>query len=48
MKSTFLSALIALFVTVFAASAQNSGRKVQVAGIAFYNWENLLDRKSVV
>lgn len=43
MKSTFLSALIALFVTVFAASAQNSGRKVQVAGIAFYNWENLFD-----
>ena len=43
MKNTFISFLLVLFVSVFAASAQNSGRKVQVAGIAFYNWENLFD-----
>ena len=27
----------------FIAGAQNTGRKVQIAGVAFYNWENLFD-----
>lgn len=46
MKHQFylLIALLALVAgTPAAADAQNSGRKVQVAGIAFYNLENLFD-----
>lgn len=43
----FLSiALVALMLATLgvpSASAQSAGRRVQVAGIAFYNWENLFD-----
>lgn len=42
MKKIFLLATLALML-VSTASAQNPSRKVQVAGIAFYNWENLFD-----
>lgn len=42
MKKIFLLATLAIML-VSTASAQNSSRKVQVAGIAFYNWENLFD-----
>lgn len=45
MKKTIIAAALALIFclgTVLGASAQ-SKRSVQVAGIAFYNWENLFD-----
>lgn len=45
MKKTFIFAIMAMMLATLAApqvSAQSS-RKVQVAGIAFYNWENLFD-----
>jgi len=42
MKKLFLlAAITAMAVTI--AMAENSSRKVQVAGLAFYNWENLFD-----
>lgn len=42
MKRILTLALLALFALPFAANAQNKGRS-QVAGIAFYNLENLFD-----
>ncbi len=43
-KTLFLFLLLIMAaVTPASLSAQNSGRRVQVAGIAFYNWENLFD-----
>ena len=46
MKKTFLFALAAFILSAVSpatVSAQKSDRKVQVAGIAFYNLENLFD-----
>ncbi|MCM1066124.1 MAG: endonuclease/exonuclease/phosphatase family protein [Muribaculaceae bacterium] len=45
MKKTLILALAAsMFAVLFAPqAAAQSARKVQVAGIAFYNWENLFD-----
>ncbi len=47
MKKTFIFTLVLLAVSALASvgtSAQNGGnRKVQIAGIAFYNFENLFD-----
>ena len=45
MKKTFILALMAFMLVTLAAplASAQSNRKVQVAGIAFYNWENLFD-----
>ena len=44
LKHTLITALLAAaFFMPFIAGAQNTGRKVQIAGVAFYNWENLFD-----
>lgn len=46
MRKTIIYALAAIMLAVLAApqaTAQQSDRKVMVAGIAFYNWENLFD-----
>lgn len=46
MNKTLILAIVALLAAIAtpATTAQNdSGRRVQVAGIAFYNFENLFD-----
>lgn len=44
LKRTLTTALLAAaLILPFIGGAQNTGRKVQVAGVAFYNWENLFD-----
>ena len=45
MKKTFILALMAFMLVTLAAplASAQSNRKVQVAGIASYNWENLFD-----
>ena len=46
MKKLLIFALAALMLATLgvpSVSAQSAGRRIQVAGIAFYNWENLFD-----
>lgn len=43
MKRTLLFVVVFLTVTLFATAAKPAGKKMQAAGIAFYNLENLFD-----
>ena len=43
MKQTLLFVVVFLTVTLFATAAKPAGKKMQAAGIAFYNLENLFD-----